>query len=125
MTLHERLKTIIKDAVPRGTTVAEVFLPFDAKTSAYRTTTPAAIFRIEEMEDRAFGMYRTNVRVDLLGKTTDVESMYKLICKAFSQQVNNGEWSISLAAGSIRETWDFDLNVDWGTMTLRGIVIEQ
>ena len=125
MTLHENLKTILKNACPQGTTVAEVFLPFDSKTSQYRANTPAVIFRVEESEDRGFGLLRLVVRVDLLGKPADVEALYKTICGAFASQVNNQHWSVSLASGTLRETWDTDLNVDWGTMTLKGVAIEQ
>lgn len=124
MTLHEKIKAILKAVCPRGTTVAEVFLPFDAKTSAYRTTTPAAIFRFEECTDN-ISLLKLTVRIDLLGKTADVETMYKAICSAFRQQVNDENWSVSLASGTLKETWDTDLNTDWGTMTLKGVAIEQ
>lgn len=125
MTLGECLKAILQSACPQGTSIAEIFLPFDAKTSAYRASTPAAIFRLEECEDKAFGMYRLTLRIDLLGKPAEVEALYKTICAAFRQQVNNEHWSVSLASGLLRSTWDTDLNISWGTMTLKGVAIEQ
>lgn len=125
MTMHERLKAILTAACPPGTAVAEVFMPFDAKTSQYRANTPAVIFRLEECEDRSFGMFRLTVRLDLLGKTAEVEACYKAVCAAFRRQVNDERWSVSLASGSLKEVWDTDLNVDWGTVMLKGIAIEQ
>ena len=125
MTLHDKLKTVLKTACAQGTTVAEVFIPFDAKTSAYRANTPAAVFRLEEMEDKGFGLYRLTLRIDLLGKPADVEAMCKAVCAAFAGQINDDYWSVSLASGTLKETWDTDLNVDWGTMTLKGVAIEQ
>ena len=125
MTLHESIKTIMTAACPNGTTIAEVYLPFEAKSSQYRANTPAAIFRLEEFEDRGFGLHRITLRIDLLGKIAEVETIYKTICAAFAEQVSDNNWSISLASGLFKETWDTDLNIDWGTMTLKGVAIEQ
>ena len=124
MNLHEKIKAILTEAAPRGTSVAEVFLPFDAKNSSYRASTPAVIFRFEECIE-SDGLYRLTLRLDLLGKTAEVEALYKAICAAFRQQVNDQYWSVSLASGSFREAWDTDLNVDWGTVMLKGVAIEQ
>ncbi|MBQ9402117.1 MAG: hypothetical protein IJU38_07070 [Clostridia bacterium] len=126
MTIHDRLKAILKSNCREATGgVFEVFMPFDAKTSAYRTTTPCVIFRIEECTDRGFGLYGLTIRVDLLGKASEVEKLYRTICTAFATQQNSRTWSISLASGTLRESWDTDLNVDWGTVTLKGVAIQQ
>lgn len=126
MTLHESIKSYLSGLFPKGTTIAEVFLPFDARTSTYRAeSAPVIIFRIEELEDKGFGLFRLTLRIDMMGKTADVEKTNKTICAAFAEQVNDGKWEISLASGLFKEIWETDLNVDWGTLTLKGVAIEQ
>ena len=126
MTIHDRLKAILKSNCREATGgVFEVFMPFDAKTSTYRTNTPCLIFRIEECTDKGLGLYTLTVRIDMLGKPSEVEKLFRAVAAAFSEQQNSKTWSISLASGLFRETWDTDLNTDWGTMTLKGVAIEQ
>ena len=126
MTIHDRLKAILKSSCKEATGgVFEVFMPFDGKSSSYRATTPCVIFRIEECTDKGLGLYGLTVRIDLLGKAAEVEKLCRTIAAAFSAQQNSKTWSISLASGMLKETWDTDLNVDWGTMTLKGVAIEQ
>ena len=125
MTLHEMIKQTLTTACPTAKGgIFEVFMPFDSRNSTYRLTTPAVIFRFDRLKDQKFGLFQLELRVDIFGKISEVEAVGKEIQDAFAAEVKTGGWSVSLSSGELMETWDTDLKMNWGTMTLKGVAIE-
>lgn len=125
MNLHDTIKTILTTACPTGTEIFEVFMAFDARTTSYRLQTPSVVFRIDECAESpaGSGLYRLSIRADVLGKVDDVETIMQSIQTAFASQQNASDWSVSLSPQTAKESYDMELNVDWGVLTLKGVAI--